>query len=173
MNETIKTLLERRSVRSFSNKKISDNDLELILKAGQYAPTALGRQSCKVLVVDTKESYEKINELTGANRDLFYGAPIVLVVMSNNDEQFAQKDGSAALMNMANAAFSLGIDSCWINRGEQIIGSDFGERLLEKIGLNPNEYIGVGCLALGYRNDQLPPPKPRKDNFYYRLSKLQ
>ncbi|MBQ1205761.1 MAG: nitroreductase family protein, partial [Clostridia bacterium] len=39
MNQTIKTLTERRSVRKFTDKPISKEDIELILKAGVYAPT--------------------------------------------------------------------------------------------------------------------------------------
>ena len=45
MNETIKTLLERRSIRSFKSEQVKNDDLDLILKAGTYAPTARGTQA--------------------------------------------------------------------------------------------------------------------------------
>ncbi len=170
MNETIKTLIERRSVRTFYKKNVSDEDLELILLAGQYAPSALGKQPCKVLVIETKDVYDNFIKLNSpnVNMDPFYGAPKVLVVISNN-KQFADKDGSAVIMNMANAAFSLGIDSCWINRAKEMLQTKYGKKVLEELGLDSKKYVGVGCLAIGYRKGKLPAPKPRKKDFYYRL----
>ena len=170
MNETIKTLLGRRSVRKFTNKEISDEDLELILKVGSYAPSAMGRQPCKVLVIETKDIYNTFSKLNamGSGRDPFHGATKVLVVISEKNPT-AQLDGAAVIMNMANAAYSLGIDSCWINRAKEMLESDFGEETLSELELEPDKWVGIGCLAIGYRDGRLPSAKARKDNFYYRL----
>lgn len=51
MNETINNLKTRRSIRKFKDKQISDEDLQAILEAGTYAPTALGMQSPKIIVI--------------------------------------------------------------------------------------------------------------------------
>ena len=170
MNETIKTLLGRRSVRKFTKQVISDADLELILKAGSYAPSAMGRQPCKVLVIETKDIYDKFSKLNamGSGRDPFHGAQKVLVVISEKNPT-AELDGAAVIMNMANAAFSLGIDSCWINRAREMLLSDFGKETLSELELEPEKWVGIGCLAIGYRDGRLPAAKARKADFYYRL----
>lgn len=82
MNETINNLKTRRSIRKFKDKQISDEDLQAILEAGTYAPTALGMQSPKIIVIQNPET---INEFSDWNRsyypidvpddlDPFYGA---------------------------------------------------------------------------------------------------
>ena len=44
MNKTIKNLIERRSCKDFKDEQISDEDLNLILKAGTFAPCGMGMQ---------------------------------------------------------------------------------------------------------------------------------
>lgn len=74
MNEVIKTIIDRRSVRKFNKKEVSEEDLELIMLAGRYAPSAKGAQPCKVLVVDRDSSvyneFAKLN-LPNENKDPF------------------------------------------------------------------------------------------------------
>lgn len=74
-------------------------------------------------------------------------------------------------MNMANAAFSLGIDSCWVNRAKEMIDTDFGKQVLLNLGIDPNEYEGVGNLVVGYRKGFMPKAKKRVANFYYNVTK--
>lgn len=131
MNETIKTLLERRSIRSFKSEQVKNDDLDLILKAGTYAPTVI------VVFSDTR--------------------------LTNN----AFQDGSLVLGNLMNAAFSLGVDSCWINRATETFKTPAGIELMKKWGLDEN-YIGIGNCILGYRDCELPEAKPRKDGYIIR-----
>lgn len=63
MNETIKTLLERRSIRSFKSEQVKNDDLDLILKAGTYAPTARGTQAPVMVVVQDAETIAEMEKL--------------------------------------------------------------------------------------------------------------
>lgn len=65
-----------------------------------------------------------------------------------------------------NAAWALGIGSCWIHRAKEELESDFGKRLLESLGID-GDYIGVGHVALGYIDGENPEPNPRKENWVY------
>ncbi|HSA05533.1 MAG TPA: nitroreductase family protein, partial [Tenuifilaceae bacterium] len=56
LNSTIKTILERKSVRSFENKPIGINQLELILKAGMAAPSARNLQPWAFIVVTDRDT---------------------------------------------------------------------------------------------------------------------
>lgn len=56
MNETIKCLTERRTIRQYKKEQISDEQLDMILRAGQYAPSGMGAQAAKMVVVQDKET---------------------------------------------------------------------------------------------------------------------
>ena len=76
------------------------------------------------------------------------------------------EDGSLVIGNMMNAAFSLGVDSCWIHRAKEVFATDEGKALLKKWGIE-GEYVGIGNLILGYRDGELPVTRPRKENYIY------
>ena len=59
MNETIKNLVERRSCRNYKSEQIKDEELKEILKAGEYAPTGMGMQSPKMIVLQNKEIIQR------------------------------------------------------------------------------------------------------------------
>ena len=58
-------LLERRSIRSFKPEQVSDEDLALVLKAGTYAPTAMGAQAPIIVAVQNPEEVKALNALNG------------------------------------------------------------------------------------------------------------
>ncbi len=172
MNETIKNLLERRSIRSFTDQKISKEDLETILKVGMYSPNGMGRQSTIMLVIQDEENLEILRRLncTAAgleyNRDNFYGAKTVIVVLADKNVRTHVYDGSVVMANLMNAAHALNIGSCWIHRAKETFETLEGKELLKKLGVT-GDYEGIGNCILGYSATDLPKPKDRKDNFVY------
>ena len=114
MNEVLNCLETRRSVRKYLPKQIADAELNAILEAGSYAPTAMGRQSPKIVVLQKPEDVAELERMNAAvlgNPDShpFYGAPTVCVVLADAAAFTAVEDGSLALGNLMNAAHSLGI----------------------------------------------------------------
>ncbi|MBQ1206768.1 MAG: nitroreductase family protein [Clostridia bacterium] len=164
MNQTIKTLTERRSVRKFTDKPISKEDIELILKAGVYAPTGRNTRDTLFLAITQKELISKLSKMNaavmGSENDPFYGAPAVIVVFADRTRTTTVEDGSCAMANLMNAAFSLGIDSCWIHRAREVFESEEGREIARSLGI-PDEYIGIGNCILGYRDCELPTPVER------------
>lgn len=172
MNETIKTLLARRSVRAYRPEQIAPQELDAILEAGTYAPSAHGKQSVTLVVVQDRETIAALSaanaEIMGTKADPFYGAPTVVVVLADGENPNWVADGSLVLGNLMTAAWSLGVGSCWINRARELFDMPEGKALLEKWGL-PETLRGVGNCILGYAEGPVPAPKPRKDGYIVRV----
>lgn len=172
MNETMKTILSRRSCRSYKKEQISDADLEQILLAGTYAATGRGLQPVKIVVVQDPETIDQLRRMNaaimGVDTDPFYGAPTVCVILADTDTYTWLEDGSLVLGNMMLAAEAVGAASCWIHRARQEFDSPEGKELLEKWGI-PERFRGVGHCILGYAASEPAEPKPRKEGFIVRV----
>ncbi len=169
MNDVIRAIEKRRSVRSFESEQIETDELKLILEAGTYAASGMGRQSGKIIVVQDKETVSLLSKLNarvlGADTDPFYGAPTVLVVMADSNVPTCVEDGALVMGNLMLAAHSLGIGSCWIHRAKEVFETPEGKELMKKWGV-PETYRGVGHCILGYTNpNKIGEAKPRKEDF--------
>lgn len=173
MNETLKVLKERRSVRKYKAEQIRDEELNAILEAGTWAPSGMGLQSAVMVVVQDPATIAKLSkanaEIQGKpGTDPFYGAPtVVVVVLADSSSRNWLQDGSLVMGNLMTAAASLHIGSCWINRAMEYFDTAEGKDLLKQWGL-PETYRGVGNCVLGYVDGDLPAPKPRKDGWIIR-----
>ena len=169
MNEIIKAMKERRSIRSFKSDMPSKGDLEQIIEAGLYAANGKGRQAVITVAVTNKEIRDKISD---ANRriggwaegfDPFYGAPVILIVLAEKDWNNRVYDGSLVMGNMMLAAHSLGLGSIWINRAKQEFEEKEWQDFLAEIGVQ-GQWEGIGHCAVGYINGEIPSAAARKDN---------
>ncbi len=173
MNEIIQCLTKRRSVRDYKPEQIKETELKEILEAGKFAPTGRGAQSPVMVVVQDRETIQTLSRLNAKvmgreGIDPFYGAPTVIIVLADKNCNTYVEDGSLVMGNLMNAAYAVGVDSCWIHRAKETFESAEGKALLKKWGVGEN-YVGIGNCILGYRNGELPSPKPRKENYVYRV----
>ena len=170
MNETMKNLLERRSVRGYKKDLVPTEVLDEILEAGKYAPSGMGQQKTLMVVTQNPELVAKLSKMNadvmGTKNDPFYGAPVVLIVLADKARPTYLYDGSLVMGNLMNAAHSLGIGSCWIHRAKEEFESEEGKALLKKWGIE-GDYEGIGHCVLGYAAAELPAAKPRKENYVY------
>ena len=157
-------LLTRRSVRKYSDRPVEDEKLDKVLTAGLYAPTGMNNQAPILVAVRDKETRDKLSRMNaavmGASGDPFYGAPCVIVVLSDPERMTWVEDGSLVLGNLMNAAHSLGLGSCWIHRAKECFDTPEGKALLRAWGV-PENYRGVGNCILGYAAEE-PEAKSRK-----------
>ena len=171
MKDTMKDLLTRRAVRSYTDEPVSKEDLDAVIEAGLYAPTARGEQKALIVAVTNKAVRDEIAKLNagimGMDADPFYGAPVVCVVFADSSWPMTVKDGSLVMGNMLNAAHALGLGSCWIDRAEPVFETEEGKALKKAWGV-PDEYVGVGNCILGHAA-ALPEPAPRKDGRVIRV----
>ena len=172
MNETLKTLLERRSCKKYSSKPVEKELVDLIVEAGMYAPTGRNRQPVKILVVTdpvVRDELRKINaRVMGVDEsvDPFYGAPVVLVVIADPTASTYLYDGSLVMGNLMNAAHALGVGNCWIHRAKEAFQTEYGKNLLKSLGIE-GEWEGIGHCVLGYPEGELPAAKPRKEGWVH------
>ena len=168
MNEIIKAMKERRSIRKFMSDLPSKTDLEQMVEAGLYAANDMGKQATKIIVVTNKDLRDKISEM---NRkiggwddgfDPFYGAPAMFIVLAEKDWRNKIYDGSLVMGNLMLAAHSLGLGSIWIHRAREEFESDEGKEILKSLGIE-GEWEEIGHCAVGYMDGELPKPAPRKD----------
>lgn len=157
-------LLTRRSVRKYTDRPVEDEKLDKVLTAGLYAPTGMNNQAPILVAVRDKATRDKLSRMNaavmGASGDPFYGAPCVIVVLSDPERMTWVEDGSLVLGNLMNAAHSLGLGSCWIHRAKECFDTPEGKALLRAWGV-PESYRGVGNCILGYAAEE-PEAKPRK-----------
>ncbi len=167
MNEVIKAMLERRSVRKFKPDMPKKEDIDAIIEAGLYAPSGMNRQSAIIVAVTDKEFRDKLAADNGKIRgkegeDPFYGAPVVLIVLARKDAFTGIYDGSLVMGNLLLAAHSLGLGSIWIHRAKEEFETEEYKKLLVDLGVD-GEYQGIGHCAIGYADCPTPDPAPRKE----------
>ena len=161
--EAMKNLLERRSIRKYKDTQVPDELLDQVLTAGLYAPTGMNRQNVVMVAVRDKQTRDQLSRMNaavmGSDRDPFYGAPCVIVVLGDPEVYPVVENGSLVLGNLMNAAHALGLGSCWIHRARQTFETEEGKALLRKWGLK-DTLVGIGNCILGYP-DEAPEAKPR------------
>ena len=158
MNEVINNILTRRSVRSFTDKKVSKEDIELLIKAGLSAPSGMNLQTWKFTGVLNSNKIKELADVVGKawNREgyNFYDPTALIIISNEKDSRFGREDDAAALQNIFLAAHSIGIGSVWIN---QLNNENSDKEEIRKV-LNtldiPENHTIYGIAALGYQADE-------------------
>ena len=180
MNETIKNILERRSIRAFKEDQIKDEDLQIILECGKYAASANNLQPWHFTVIQNKDLLNWIVEqnkvlmlnsnneryISWANQPnfhLFHHAPTVIVISGDENSMHGKGDCANTTQNMAVAAHSLGLGSCYIASFAQIFNTPKSKEYIKELGI-PDGYKPYFSLAVGYKACENPTPNPRKEN---------
>ena len=164
MNEILKCIEERRTVKAYTPDMPRKEDIDAVIKAGLEAASGRNRQSSIIVAVTDKVTRDRLSAanaaVMGADGDPFYNAPVVLVVLVNKDVHTAVYDGSLTLGNMMLAAHSLGLGSCWVHRAREVFEQGEWREWLASLGIE-GSWEGVGNLILGYREGDYPAPKER------------
>ena len=173
MNEVIKNIETRRSVKKYKSDIVPNEIIDQIIKAGTYAPSGMNRQSPIIIAVKNKEVRDKLARLNakimGQNDiDPFYGAPVVLIVLADKRCPTHVYDGSLVMGNLMLAAHSLNIGSCWIHRAKEEFETEEGKEILKSFGIE-GDYEGIGHCILGYIDGEEKKATPRKENYVYKV----
>ena len=169
MNDVIKAMIERRSIRKFKPDMLPKETIDEIINAGLYAASGMGKQNPIIISVTNKEFRDKLAKINskiagwGEDFDPFYGAPVILIVLADKNWFTGVYDGSLVIGNMMLAADTLGIGSCWIHRAKEEFEMSEYKELLKSLGIE-GEWEGVGHCAIGYSDMPKPNPPERKEN---------
>lgn len=155
--DAIKCLMERRSIRSFTNKKIQRDDLETIVKAAYHAPSGRNQQLWQFTVVQNDAIIEALAQCLRVKlgRDegyCFYRPNAVILCSNRRDNPLGLEDCAVAMENIFLAAHALGIGSVWINQFKGVCDDPIVRAELDKIGV-PADHLVYGMAALGYAAD--------------------
>jgi nitroreductase len=162
MNNAIETLMTRTSIRSFTDRPVSADTIEMLLRAGMAAPTAVNKQPWHFVVINDRA---KLDELGGNGRQsqMWQESTLVIAVCGNMEkalegpaQAFWIQDCSAATENILLAAHALGIGAVWT-------GCYPMEERMSNVSqvLNLPEHIVPLCvIVMGYPNEQ-PEPKDK------------
>lgn len=167
--DAMTNLLTRRSVRKYKPDAVPKEIIEKVVNAGLYAANTRGKQPTIIVAVTDKETRDKLSE---ANREIggweegfdpFYGAPAVLIVLT--EKSFANRvyDGSCVMENLMLACHSFGLGSCWIHRAREEFEKPQWQQWLRSLGVE-GEYEGIGHCIVGYVDGEYPEAAPRNPN---------
>lgn len=164
---TINDIIERRSVRKYKADPVPKDVLELIVKAGAYAPSARDRQARHFTVIRSAALIDRLTEaLKAASRDasvpdflapmvdtpvyrVGYNAPALILISGDASWRTAEADCALAAGNIMLAAHAMGLGACWINQPSVVCDVPMFRALLDEMGV-PHEYRLFSCICLGY-----------------------
>lgn len=147
MNEVIKVLKERRSIRKYLPKPIPKDILEDIVDCGRLAPSAVNFQPWMFLVATDEDIKKEISQLATYGK-FIADAAACIAVFCERDSEFKTQDGSAATENIIIAAKSYDIDSCWVAGYRKPYSED-----VRKLLNVPEKYELISLISLGYSDD--------------------
>ena len=165
MNDVIKVMCDRRSVRAYRQDEVPRELIEQVIETGLWAPSGMGRQSPIILAITDRALRDTLAaanaKVMGVEADPFYGAPVVLVVLAPRDVPTHVYDGSLVMGNLMLAASTVGLGSCWIHRAKETFELPEFKQVLSELGVD-GDYEGIGNCILGWPAEE-PEPKPRRD----------
>ena len=181
MNEVIRQLNSRKSVRAYTDREIGKEEKDAILMAAAQAPTAGNQQLYTILDITDQALKERLVE-TCDNQPMIAQAKLVLIFCADckkwydaylavgcqtrkpgvGDLLLAASDAMIAAQNAVTAAESLGIGSCYIG---DIMENCEAQRALLKL---PEYVFPVGMVIFGYPTEQqMRRPKPERVEMQY------
>ena len=153
--DTITTILERRSIRSYQPKPIPEEDLRAILEAGRHAPSSMDYPPRRHFVLIRDPEIRR--EIARASSRQMWIADAALIVVGigrpEGSEKWATVDVAIGLQNMILAAHSLGYGACWIGAFDE-------DRIKDILDIPPE--LSVVCLTCIGVPATSPGPKERR-----------
>ena len=145
---------ERYSLRSFSNKPVEKEKLDLVLKAGQLSPTACNNQPQRILVIESEAARQKLKKCTSYH----FNAPMALLVCYDKNVSWKRKydgddsgvvDASIVATHMMLQAAELGLGTTWVGYFDPAL-------IVQEFGL-PENLVPVALFPIGYPSEDAKP----------------
>ena len=176
-NDTIKSIMERRSIRKYKPKQISKAELDCIITCGLNAPSAVNSQNWHFTVIQKADVISWMNDRIKANLSpdwiarnkdrqggredfsLFYFAPTVVLISGEAKDSWMESNCAYAVENMCLAAQSIGVASIIIGLVRFLFSGSDGDANAKKLGV-PEGYKPLYAVCFGY-GDMNPEPPAR------------
>ncbi|HAG11072.1 MAG TPA: nitroreductase [Desulfotomaculum sp.] len=178
MNEIIRVIKRRRSIRKFKDEQIADSEVQEILNSALLAPNAMNRQKLHFTLIQNKNLLDKmaqrikenmldsriaplVDRASSPDYNTFYNAPTVILISGEGKAPFIQIDCGAAAQNITLASESLNIGSCLITSSGYLFSTFRDNDLKNELGI-PTGYSHICTVALGYKTGEDSPTPPRR-----------
>ena len=183
MNEVLKAIKTRRSVRAYESKKIPREIVNTIIEAGNQAPSGMNSQPWRFVVVEDEALHKKLIDTAVPNAKklletvktsnperyqqimkryeeledpIYYSAPAIIFVIGK--DRYGDLSCPLACENMMLAAYSLGLGTCWVQFGSLVADN---EEITKELELKEDEKI-FGPIVVGYPRVIPEPPEKRQ-----------
>lgn len=157
-------LLNRHSIRKYTEEPISPEDVKTILEAALLSPTSKNSRSWQFVVVEDPETLRKLENLKPNYATSLRTAPLAVVVTADpelSDAYIEDATSAAIMMHIQSAA--LGLGSCWIQvRGRDQANGEPSENFVREMLDIPNKMIVECILTIGHADETRRSVDPEK-----------
>ncbi|MCK5029180.1 MAG: nitroreductase family protein [Bacteroidales bacterium] len=165
--EIIEGILTRRSIRKYTNKEVADEQIQLLLKAGMYAPSASNQQPWHFVVITDRKILNIISEVHPYAK-MLKQAQLAILVCGDEDRELSKGywvvDCSAATQNILLAAHDLGLGAVWLG----VHPREERKNEIRKIFDLPHNIQPMSLISIGYPDEEKETPdrfKPERIHY--------
>lgn len=152
MNQLLQLMLNRRSVRKYTGESIPEDKIKLILQAGLASATSKNRKPWEFVVVQEKETLQKLSQCRAGAAGMLEQAGCAVVVFADTlvTPDVWAEDCSIAMGNMHLMADALGLGSCWIQgRCRETAEGESTENYCQRLLGVPEHFALEAILSIG------------------------
>ncbi|MGD9581685.1 MAG: nitroreductase family protein [Vampirovibrionia bacterium] len=164
----IDQIISRRSIRKYTDEPVSKEDLNEILKAAMYAPSANNQQAWQFVILDDHSIMDQIIDVhKGAEPIRKAPAAIVICADKNGpNKDYLTIDATIATQNILLAAHSLGLGACWL----AIYPREPRIEKLQELCQLPEHIMPFACVSLGHPAEKIETPdRFKKEKIHYNI----
>lgn len=150
--EALEAIFTRRSIRSYTDEPITDETMQLLLKAAMSGPSCVNARDWSFIIVRSREMLNKMADANGRPAEPLRSAAAAVMVCGDLNRSFPPAkdywviDGAIAAQNIVLAAHALGLGSVWLGTWPQ---KERVEAQAKLFGL-PESIVPHSVIALGY-----------------------
>jgi nitroreductase len=161
--DVIEAITSRKAQRAFAERPVESEKLNKVVSAGRHAMSARNLQPWQFIVIQNRDTLREVGGLCSTGRFVADAPAAIVVLKDTTNTRWADVDCAQAVQNMATAAWSLGLGTCWV-------GNFDGPTIAQMLNV-PEEWAIFTILPFGYAAPGNPAPprplKPRTEMIHY------
>ena len=183
MNQVLDTIAARRSHRAYKPDQLTEEQIQILLKAGMDSPTAVNRQPWHFTVVQNQQLLREINHavweetmkanpenrsprFSDPNFDVFYHAPTVIFISADRENYWYHMDSGIACQNICLAAESIGLGTVILGMPRAAFQNEKADQFRKAL-LFPETHDFTIAIAVGTPADDKPAHLHAPDRISY------